>query len=184
MNENYLARIFEHNNWANRQIIQVCLTLTDEQLDAEPTSATYGSIRKTLVHIVAAQQRYLHHLTLPLEVRRKHVYPDFADGVEVAGSTSEAFLVEEVANSTGAAFLALARGETNLFQSTQIHTPDGYIVEPWVLMVQVINHADEHREQIKSMLTALGITPPEIDGWMYGESVGALVKIAPGSMKP
>ena len=26
------------------------------------------------------------------------------------------------------------------------------------------------------MLTALGITPPEIDGWMYGESLGALVK--------
>jgi hypothetical protein len=25
------------------------------------------------------------------------------------------------------------------------------------------------------MLTALGITPPDIDGWMYGEAVGALV---------
>ncbi len=33
---------------------------------------------------------------------------------------------------------------------------------------QIINHATEHREQIKSMLTALGVTPPEIDGWDYG----------------
>jgi uncharacterized damage-inducible protein DinB len=174
MNENYLVRLFEFNNWANHQIIEVCRKLSDEQLDAPPTSATYGSIRKTLVHLVAAQQRYLQHLTLPLEVRRKHVSLDFADE-GIADSTNEAFILEGVANSTGEAFLGLARGETNLFQSTQIPTPDGYVVEPWVLMVQVINHGDEHREQIKSMLTALGITPPEIDGWHYGESVGALV---------
>ena len=177
MTENYLVRLFEFNNWANRQIIEVCLKLSDEQLDTPPASATYGSIRKTLVHVVAAQQRYLHHLTLPFEVRNELVYPDFADEEGVVGS-SEPFLVEEVADSTGEAFLALVRGETNLFQSTQIHTPDGYIVEPWVLMVQVINHGHEHREQIKSMLNALGITPPEMDGWMYGDTLGALVKIA------
>lgn len=174
MHENYLVRLFEHNNWANRQIIEACLKLSDEQLDAPPTSATYGSIRKTLVHMIAAQQRYYHHLTLPLEIRLEHIYPDFADDEKAV----EAFDVETVAHRTGEAFLALARGETNLFQSTQIHTPDGYIVEPWVLMVQVINHGNEHREQIKSMLTALGITPPEIDGWMYGETLGALTKIA------
>jgi uncharacterized damage-inducible protein DinB len=29
-------------------------------------------------------------------------------------------------------------------------------------MVQSINHATEHREQIKSMLSALGVTPPDI----------------------
>jgi uncharacterized damage-inducible protein DinB len=45
-------------------------------------------------------------------------------------------------------------------------------------MLQVINHATEHREQIKSMLTALGITPPSIDGWDYGEVSGALVPIS------
>jgi uncharacterized damage-inducible protein DinB len=49
-------------------------------------------------------------------------------------------------------------------------------VEPWVVLTQVINHATEHREQIKSMLTALGIEPPEIDGWDHGLSTGALRK--------
>jgi uncharacterized damage-inducible protein DinB len=43
-------------------------------------------------------------------------------------------------------------------------------------MVQAINHATEHREQIKSMLTALGVTPPEIDGWEYGFATDTLVK--------
>ena len=41
-------------------------------------------------------------------------------------------------------------------------------------MVQVINHATEHREQIKSMLSALGVTPPSIDGWDFGDATGAL----------
>jgi uncharacterized damage-inducible protein DinB len=45
-------------------------------------------------------------------------------------------------------------------------------------MVQIINHATEHREQIKSMLSALGVTPPDVDGWDYGEVAGALVPIA------
>jgi uncharacterized damage-inducible protein DinB len=42
------------------------------------------------------------------------------------------------------------------------------------VLVQAIDHAAEHREQIKSMLSALGITPPDIDGWSYGEVAGAL----------
>jgi uncharacterized damage-inducible protein DinB len=51
MVENPLARLFEHNNWANLQIIQACLALEDEQLDAEPHSVTKGTIRRTLLHL-------------------------------------------------------------------------------------------------------------------------------------
>ena len=59
MVENYLARIFEHNNWANLQIIQACSTLSNAQLDAEPQTVTKGSIRTTLLHLVSAQHSYL-----------------------------------------------------------------------------------------------------------------------------
>ena len=45
-------------------------------------------------------------------------------------------------------------------------------------MLQVINHATEHREQIKSMLSALGVTPPDIDGWDYGEATNTLIPIS------
>jgi uncharacterized damage-inducible protein DinB len=45
-------------------------------------------------------------------------------------------------------------------------------------MVQVLNHATEHREQICSMLSALGITPPDLDGWAYGEFNRALLPIS------
>jgi uncharacterized damage-inducible protein DinB len=42
----------------------------------------------------------------------------------------------------------------------------------------VINHATEHREQIKSMLSALNVEPPNIDGWDYAEVNDALIPIS------
>jgi len=165
MTEHILGRLFEHNNWANRRIIEVCLALADEQLDAEPQTVTKGSIRQTLIHLVRAQQNYLRTLTLPLEARPDSTPVAFAD-------------LQESANSSGERLLALARNESSKFPQTQLQTRDGHLVEAWVLMVQIINHADEHREQICSMLTSLGITPPDLDGWSYGEVTNALIPIA------
>ena len=79
----------------------------------------------------------------------------------------------------GKGLLALTRDETGEGLTTPLQTTDGYVVEPWVVMLQVINHATEHREQIKSMLTALGVTPPNIDGWRYGEAANALTPSSP-----
>ena len=164
MIENFLVKIFEHNNWANQKIIQACYALSEEQLDAEPHSVTKGTIRRTLVHLVSSQYSYLRTLTLRLEER--------LDSPTVAFTE-----LEESAKMSGEALLALARGERKPLKS-QLQTRDGYNVEPWVLMVQIINHATEHREQIKSMLSALGLTPPDIDGWDYGEATNTLFPIS------
>jgi len=164
MTDNILGKLFEHNNWANEQIILACSALTDEQLDAPPQSATEGSIRSTLLHLVSAQYGYLRLLTLPLEERQDRVTVQFSElGESLKGS--------------GEKLLELARDEGKL-PKNRIQTRDEYYVEPWVVMVQIINHATEHREQIKSMLTALGVTPPSIDGWDYSEAVNALVPIS------
>ena len=163
MTENILARVFEHNNWANQKIVEACSPLTDAQLDAPPQSATEGSIRNTLLHLVSAQYGYLRLLTLPIEERRDRVTVEFAD-------------LERSLKDSGERLLELARNVDQL-PGTRLQTRDDYYVEPWVLMVQIINHATEHREQIKSMLTALGITPPDIDGWDYGLVTNALVKM-------
>lgn len=82
MSENVLAKLFEHNNWANLRIIQACSALSDEQLDAELLSTTKGSTRQTLLHLVASQRGYLALLTLPVEERPKTL-PAFAELQEV-----------------------------------------------------------------------------------------------------
>ena len=164
MTEFFLIKLFEHNNWANQRIIQACSSLSDEQLDAVPQSVTKGTIRLTLVHLVSAQFSYLRTLTLPVEERREALTVDFAE-------------LQESATKSGEGLLALVKGEQKPFTSP-LQTRDGYYVEPWVLMVQIINHATEHREQINSMLSTLGITPPDLDGWSYGEATNALVPIS------
>jgi uncharacterized damage-inducible protein DinB len=162
MSENILSKLFEHNNWANFKIIQACSALSDEQLDAEPQSVTKGSIRATLTHLVSSQHNYLSLLTLPVEAR-----------VRITPTAAE---WEESARVSGEGLLSLARGEKPL--DARLQTTDGFHVEPWVVMLQAINHATEHREQIKSMLTALGVTPPDIDGWDYGDATKALVPMS------
>jgi uncharacterized damage-inducible protein DinB len=165
MTESTLARLFEHNNWANLKIIDVCLSLSDEQLDADPQSAAFGSLRNTLLHLVTSQQGYLRTLTLPLEQRQERLPVAFAE-------------LRESVRASGEGFVALVQDKKRLASLPQLETRDGYHVDPWVIMVQAINHATEHREQIKMLLTALGVTPPDLDGWTYGEETKALVPIS------
>jgi uncharacterized damage-inducible protein DinB len=164
MTDDILVKLFEHNNWANMQILQACSALSDEQLDAEPISATHGSIRSTLLHLVNSQRGYLALLTRPVEERRQGA-PAITD-------------LQESARLSGEGLLELIRNAADRFPRTRLETTDGYRVEPWIVMIQIINHATEHREQIKSMLTALGVTAPEIDGWDYGFATNTLVPIS------
>ena len=164
MTDEFLVKLFEHNNWANLRIVEACAALSDEQLDAEPQSVTKGTIRRTVVHLVSSQYGYLRTLTLPLEERPEAITVDFAE-------------LKQSVSDSGNALLAIARGEQQPLKS-QLQTRDGYFVEPWVLMVQIINHASEHREQICSMLSAQGITPPDLDGWGYGVATNALIPVS------
>ncbi|TAK11579.1 MAG: damage-inducible protein DinB [Anaerolineae bacterium] len=162
MAENILARIFEHNQWANARIIDACAALTDEQLDAAPATAARGTIRETLLHLVGSEGWYLNRLTGQERTLDEKAAPGFDE-------------LRKSAEASGAGLLALARDPASKDWTVQYTASDGYVVTPWVVMVQVINHASEHREQIKSMLTALGITPPDIDGWDYGLAAGGLL---------
>ena len=156
-----LAKLFEHNNWANLKTIQACMELSDMQLDAKPSSATKGSIRRTLMHLVASQQGYLGTLTGARHPFDWQASPSFSELLEVE-------------RASGEALAALARQADSQMPRTRVRTHDGYLVEPWVLMVQIINHATEHREQINSMLSAMGLPPIDMDGWTYAEAMSAM----------
>ncbi len=151
------AKIFEHNNWANRQLIEACSALSDEQLDA-PQPGSDWTIRVTLMHLVECQRDYLWFFVSPEEGQRAPL--PFA-------------ALQESATASGEALLALAHDADK--ERTQLRTSDGYLVEPWVVMLQVINHASDHRRQICGMLRAIEVTPPQLDGWGFGEAEGALV---------
>src|SRR5205085_2207807 len=110
------------------------------------------------------QRGYLALLTLPVD-QRPTTRPAFAD-------------IQQSVEASGEGLLALAREDASNPLNGQLQTTDGYWVEPWVVMLQVINHATEHREQLCNMISALGITPPDLDGWAYGEATQALLPIS------
>ena len=161
MTVNTLAKLFEHNNWANGQLVTACSALTDEQLDATPWTDSEWSLRRTVSHLVEAQQDYLSMLTLR---------PDAGQEVRLAFDE-----LPESVRASGEGLLALAREEDGTRSAARLKLPDGYVIEAWVVMLQAINHATDHRRQICGMLRVLGVAPPRLDGWAFGESEKAVV---------
>jgi uncharacterized damage-inducible protein DinB len=76
-------------------------------------------------------------------------------------------------SATGAAWMDILAGnpdgETDNVEhgdGWDFHAPVGF------RLAQVIHHGTDHRSQICTALTSLGIEPPEIDLWAYGEATG------------
>jgi uncharacterized damage-inducible protein DinB len=53
----------------------------------------------------------------------------------------------------------------------ETHAPKGMRV------AQVLHHGTDHRSQICTALTTLGIEPPEVDAWAWGQQTGRVVEV-------
>ncbi|HEY7030593.1 MAG TPA: DinB family protein [Thermomicrobiales bacterium] len=154
-----LVELFRHNAWANQRLFDACAGLSDAQLDATVVG-TFGSIRNTLVHIVGAQERYVAALAEagPVRASRERApFPGLAELRDGARTSGEALVELAAQTQSGATVTTTWRGE-------------GYTLPVWLLLVQAINHATEHRAQVAAILTQLGIEPPGMDGWTYHET--------------
>lgn len=151
-----LRDMFRHHAWATRTLIDYCEALPREQLEAaEP--GTYGPILATLVHLVAADQRYLEHMTgeKTAAPRREDTEPSLAElrtRFEAQGRQWEALLDR-------AAVLDVTMPARGTWPAVP-HAED-------LLFLLAIQHGNDHRTQVCTVLGALGLEPPEIDGWSY-----------------
>lgn len=154
-----LVEIFRHNAWANQTLFDACEGLSDAQLDATAIG-TFGNIRDTLVHIVGAQERFVAALTAsgPIIVSRERApFPGLAALRDAARASSDALVELAARAEPGATVTGVDRGTS-------------YTLPVWLLLLQAINHATEHRAQIAAILTQQGIEPPGMDGWTYHET--------------
>ncbi len=152
-----LVSLFQHNTWANLSLLETCAALGDDQLDATGSGA-YGSIRDTLLHLAAAEERYLSIFTGQQgeDPIREGIFPGF-DVLRERMAQSGRALTELAASAQAADILqGRRRGEIQ-----PIPAP--------VVLVQIINHATEHRTNITTILSQLGVEYPRVDGWAYGE---------------
>lgn len=168
-----LTDLFRHNLWANLALIDFRENVSDEVL-ATNVPGTYGSTRETLSHLAGTEERYLGMLRGELAPDASPRDPDAApdlvalreralrEGKQLTLTTirnharaSGEGLIADAASSEGDALLRVAF-------AGQAHELSAALV-----LVQAINHATEHRTQIKTALTQAGIQPPEIDGWTW-----------------
>lgn len=155
-----LADLFRHHRWANLQMIETCAKLSDDQLDAT-VPGTYGSIRATLSHVVDSERFYVAFMQSPerptIDYWHEN-YPDFAT-------------LRQEADRTGTELIELADAATENEALHRIRHGGPYTILLGVLFTQVVNHATDHRSQIATILTQLGVEPPDLDGWAFNETV-------------
>lgn len=162
MNE-ALADLIRHNAWATRALLDFCADLSEEQLGTRAPGA-FGTLLETLHHFVTSEGGYRFFLT--------GQYPDWADWRP--DETPDFSVVRRRA-------VDMARFWESFLE--QPYDPDELVTSPrqdgsmrvfpkGVVLAQVINHGNEHRGQACTIITALGLQPPEIDGWSYGYSSG------------
>ena len=159
MTTNLLHDAFRHHAWANDRILGVCANLAPEQLTTA-APGTYGPILDTLRHLVGSDNWYLWVIT---EGRFERFDEDTADipGLRAAAERHAAAWEELLAGDLDADTDVVRREET-----WEFHSPLG------VRLAQAVHHGTDHRSQVCTALTSLGIEPPEIDLWAWGEATG------------
>lgn len=148
--------LFRQNEWANLRLIAACRALTDAQLDAATVGA-FGTIRQTLTHLVGGEATYVHRLggTPARRFARDEPWPGFG-ALEAVVRDAATGLIERA----GASLAPIAF--------------EGESTDPEVILVQALNHGTEHRGQVCTILTSLGVEPPALDGWTWGEATGRI----------
>jgi uncharacterized damage-inducible protein DinB len=122
---------------------------------------TYGSILDTLRHLVGADNGYLYRCSgerTPLIDEDGMSVAELRDAME----RDAAGWRELIAGDLDADTDVMRRNE----DGSEFHAPLG------IRLAQVLHHGTDHRSQVCTALTSLGIEPPLIDVWDFGEAVG------------
>jgi hypothetical protein len=56
---------------------------------------------------------------------------------------------------------------------------DDRVAPAWLLVVQAVHHANEHRANVCSILGARGLPQPDVDVWAFGAAERAFVDSCP-----
>ena len=169
MGKSQLQDAFDHHVWATQRLIDTCTTLTDSQLEAG-ADGTFGSIIGTMRHLVGADSAYLFALT---------------EGRVAAIDDSAMGLAElrAVMDTNGAAWSALVGQELDPDETVVRYRDDGSEghAPRGIRMAQALHHGTDHRSQICTILTTMGIEPPMIDVWDFAEQDGRLSEVPPAT---
>jgi uncharacterized damage-inducible protein DinB len=167
MTRSVLHDAFSHHVWATLRVIDACTALTADQL-ATAVPGTYGSILETLRHLVGADASYLAVLSGGRTPRIDEADMELSD-LRAVMERHKAAWTEVLAGDLDADAVLVRRRD----DGSENHSATG------IRLAQALHHGTDHRSQVCTALTALGIEPPAIDVWDYGAEVGRTQEVPP-----
>ncbi|HEV8546688.1 MAG TPA: DinB family protein, partial [Candidatus Limnocylindrales bacterium] len=150
-----LADAFGHHVWATIQVLDSCAALDDAQL-ATAVPGTYGSIIDTIRHLVGGDVFYLD----VLRGGEPEPFNEAASDIATLRAVMEAhdpvwqLLVADDLDPT----TVVVEYEDSGYET---HAPLG------IRLAQALYHGTDHRSQVCTALTTLGIEPPAIEVWDF-----------------
>ena len=150
-----LADAFGHHVWATLRLLDACAHLDAAQL-ATTVPGTYGSIIQTLRHIVAGDVFYLNVLRS-------------GESIDFDEAPSDIPTMRAVMETHAAAWETQISGHLDPSAVVVEYEDGGYETHAplGIRLAQAIYHGADHRSQVCTALTSLGIEPPGLEVWDF-----------------
>jgi uncharacterized damage-inducible protein DinB len=167
-----LADAFGHHVWATIRVLDACAALDDAQL-ATTVPGTYGSIIDTLRHLVGGDVFYL-------DVLRGGEPEPFDE----AGSDIPT--LRAVIEAHEAAWQRLVAADLDPASVVVEYEDNGYETHAplGIRLAQALYHGSDHRSQVCTALTSLGIEPPSIEVWDFAARDGRMFSKRTEAVEP
>lgn len=153
---------FRHNAWATRVLLETCADLTPAQR-SRTVEGTQGTIIQTLWHLISADAGYCTRLTgiEPAWDRKASSPPSIAELAAMNDDLEQRWLAyfETPFNAEQIFVIQWVGNEVR-------DVPAG------IILMQALHHGNEHRSQIATVLTQIGIEPPGWGLWEFAEESG------------
>ncbi|HEX5823362.1 MAG TPA: DinB family protein [Candidatus Limnocylindrales bacterium] len=166
-----LADAFGHHIWASIRVLDACAALDDAQL-ATTVPGTYGSLIDTLRHLVDGDVFYLDILldrAEPFDKEGSDI-PTLRAVMEAHDPIWQRFVAADLDPET----VVVEHEDTGY----DTHAPLG------IRLAQALHHGTDHRSQVCTALTTLGVEPPAIDVWDFGKLDRRVFTVPTGAAEP
>ena len=153
-----LIEFVRYNQWANQQLLAICLKLNESLLTVD-IQGTAGSIRQTFEHLLRAEAGFLkriHGTGLQPNFKWEEE-PSLAQMADFAAEVAEAFMhtIQHIPPTR------------NVHEETPGWTFD---YQARLIFMSLVYHGVAHRTDITTFLNNQGVALPELDVWGYQEA--------------
>jgi uncharacterized damage-inducible protein DinB len=157
-----------HDVWATGRLVDHLRALPESRLDLT-VPGTYGTVRRTLTHIVAADESYLVRL-LGTVLHDPQFRADHDASLDEIAEH-----LRHVKDAVERVFSGGPFDAERVITDTPLRRSGDPRIEmaAWVPATQFVHHGSDHRAHIGTTLGANGLEPPDVQIWPFAVELGA-----------